>query len=154
MRASSTSTHPATTRDIYDAYVIDCVPEREDLGCLQLITSTSNLEEVRRLLDQALDQMGLSHSRRNAEFLMGHLKALSGRLAIRLTGQRAPTSELIALALSHAHSRQALDSNSCWTSLRNGFLIPVDDVQDLVPPVNDVDADSGQREAGRGVAPT
>ena len=98
---------PRDNREIYDAYVIDCVPEREDLGCLQLITSTSNLEEVRRLLDRALDQMGLSHSRRNAEFLMGHLKALSGRLAIRLTGQKAPTSELIALALCHAHARLA-----------------------------------------------
>jgi hypothetical protein len=38
---------PRDNWEIYDAYVIDCVPEREDLGCLQLITSTSNLEEVR-----------------------------------------------------------------------------------------------------------
>ena len=38
---------PRDNKEIYDAYVIDCVPEREDLGCLQLITSTSNLEEVR-----------------------------------------------------------------------------------------------------------
>ena len=37
---------PRDNREIYDAYVIDCVPEREDLGCLQLITSTSNVEEV------------------------------------------------------------------------------------------------------------
>ena len=34
---------PRDNRDIYDAYVINCVPEREDLGCLQLITSTSNV---------------------------------------------------------------------------------------------------------------
>ena len=33
---------PRDNGEIYDAYVIDCVPEREDLGCLQLITSTSN----------------------------------------------------------------------------------------------------------------
>lgn len=124
---------PRDNKDIYDAYVIDCVPEREDLGCLQLITSTSNLEEVRNLLDGALDQMGLSRSRRNAEFLMEHLKALSGRLAIRLTGQKAQTSELIALALCHANCWQAPESADCWTSLRNGFLIPVDDVRDLLP---------------------
>jgi hypothetical protein len=144
---------PRDNRDIYDAYVIDCVPEREDLGCLQLITSTSNLDEVRRLLDSALDQMGLSHSRRNAEFLMGHLKALSGRLAIRLTGQKAPTSELIALALSHAHDRQAGETNPCWPSLHSGFLIPVDDVQDLIPRVGAVDADRGEVETGKGVRP-
>src|SRR6267154_721636 len=121
---------PRDNREIYDAYVIDCVPEREDLGCLQLITSTSNLEEVRILLDAALDQMGLSRSRRNAEFLMEHLKALSGRLAIRLTGQRAPTSELIALALYHANCLQVGEGSDCWVSLDAGFLIPVDDVLD------------------------
>jgi len=126
---------PRDNKEIYDAYVIDCVPEREDLGCLQLITSTSNLEEVRNLLDGALDQMGLSRSRRNAEFLMEHLKALSGRLAIRLTGQKAPTSELIALALCHAHCLQS-PGDDCWTSLRTGFVIPVDDVLDLIPPLS------------------
>ncbi len=98
---------PKDNKEVYDAYVIDCVPERQDLGCLQLITSTSNLEEVRNLLDGAMDQMGLSSSRRNAEFLMGHLKALSGRLGhLDLTGEKAPTSELIALALSHANCRR------------------------------------------------
>jgi len=133
---------PRDNKEIYDAYVIDCVPEREDLGCLQLITSTSNLEEVRNLLDGALDQMALSHSRRNAEFLMEHLKALSGRLAIRLTGHKAPTSELIALALSHANCRHILGDTDCWLSLDEGFFIPVDDVRDLLPPVSASDDDS------------
>jgi len=123
------------------------VPEREDLGCLQLITSTSNLEEVRNLLDGALDQMALSHSRRNAEFLMEHLKALSGRLAIRLTGHEAPTSELIALALSHANCRQDSESSDCWLSLNQGFFVPVDDVRDLLPPVSVGDSDERAKGA-------
>ncbi|MBF0555151.1 MAG: hypothetical protein HQK96_11450 [Nitrospirae bacterium] len=113
---------PADNKDIYDSYVIDCVPEREDLGCMQLITSTSNIEEVRGLLDGALDQMGLSRSRQNAEFLLENLKALSGRLAIRLTGQKAPTSELIALAMCQANCRQATEKKE-WVTLNNGFLI-------------------------------
>ena len=145
MLASSTSTRRGNNRDIYDAYVIDCVPEREDLGCLQLITSTANLEEVRILLDEALDQMGLSRSRRNAEFLLEHLKALSGRLAIRLTGHRPATSELIALAVSHANCRNASPSDECWVSLHDGFLVPVDDVSDLIPPL----APPGEQEAAR-----
>ena len=94
--------------------MIDCVPEREDLGCLQLITSTSNLEEVHGLLDSTLDQMGISRSRRNAEFLLEHLKALSGRLAIRLTGDKPPTSELIGIAISQANCQQARETDSCW----------------------------------------
>ena len=136
---------PEDNREIYDAYVIDCVPEREDLGCLQLITSTANLDEVRNLLDRALDQMGLSRSLRNAEFLLEHLKALSGRLAIRLTGQKSATSELIALAVSHANCGKAVPDYPCWVPLDAGFLIPVDDVQDLLPPLAD-----GNRE-GEGV---
>ena len=132
---------PRENREIYDAYVIDCVPEREDLGCLQLITSTSNLEEVHNLLDTALDRMGLSRSRRNAEFLLEHLKSLSGRLAIRLTGNKPPTSELIALAVARAGCRRASESDVCWTSLVHGFFVPVDDVRDLLPPLRTKDGD-------------
>ena len=132
---------PRDNGEIYDAYVIDCIPEREDLGCLQLVTSTSNLDEVRRLLDDALNQMGLSRSLRNAEFLLKHLKALSGRLAIRLTGDKPAISELIALALSHANCRQANEEDPCWLSLSHGFIVPVDDVRDLLPPLTYKNAD-------------
>ena len=134
---------PRANRDVYDAYVIDCVPEREDLGCLQLITSTSNLEEVCNLLDETLDQMGLSRSRRNAEFLLAHLKSLSGRLAMRLTGNRSPTSELLALAVSHANCRPASEDDDCWVSLEQGFIVPVDDVRDLLPPLQVGNGDDG-----------
>lgn len=134
---------PQDKRDIYDAYVIDCVPEREDLGCLQLITSTSNLEEVHDLLDGALDRMGLSRSRRNAEFLLEHLKALSGRLAIRLSGDRPPTAELVALAVCHANCLRAPEDDDCWPSLNHGFVIPVDDVRDLLPPLRSADGEPG-----------
>jgi DNA phosphorothioation-dependent restriction protein DptH len=66
---------------------------------------------------------------------MDHLKALSGRLAIRLTGDKAPTSELIALALCHANCRSLRQSNDCWLSLESGFFIAADDVRDLMPPL-------------------
>ena len=141
----SPRTHPA----IYDAYVIDCAPERDDLGCLQMITSTANFDAFRTLLDHALDQMGLSRSRRNAEFLMEHLKALSGRLAIRLTGQRPATAELVALAVAHANCRAHTvnAADDCWVSLARGFVIPADDVRDLLPPLEDTEAgdDEGRR---------
>ena len=127
---------PNDNKEIYDAYVIDCVPEREDLGCLQLITSTTNRKEVQGLLDRALDRMGLSHSPRNAEFLMEQLKALSGRLAIRLTGRTAPASELVALALVQKTCAVSEAGHECWTSLQDGFFVPVDDVRDLLPPLD------------------
>ncbi|MCY4264548.1 MAG: hypothetical protein OXE78_06800 [Gammaproteobacteria bacterium] len=136
---------PLDNQKIYDAYVIDCVPEREDLGCLQLVTSTSNLDEVRYLFDAALDQMGLSRSRRNAEFLLENLKALSGRLAIKLTGHLPPTSELIALAISHSNCRHATAEDECWVSLKDGFIVPVDDIRDLLPPLT---LSKGKNEIG------
>ncbi len=126
---------PRDNKDIYDAYVIDCVPAREDLGCLQLITSTSNLDDARHLLDGTLNQMGLVRGRCNAEFLMERLKALSGQLAIRLSGQKAATAELVALAACQANCRQASASTDCWVSLEQGFLIPVNDIRDLLSPL-------------------
>src|SRR5690606_13958698 len=105
------------------------------------------LEEVRNLLDGALDQMGLSRSRRNAEFLLEHLKALSGRLAIRLTGRSAPNSELIALAMSQANCRHADEADACWAPLDSGFLIPVDDVMDQIPPLAPVSSDGAGQNA-------
>ena len=127
---------------VYNTYVIDCVPEREDLSCLQLVTSTNNLEEVHKLLDKALDEMELSRSATNSEFLLNHLKGLSGRLAIRLTGSKTPTAELIALACSHHNCHQAEEDDECWLSLLNGFMIPVDDVRDLLPSLVTSDGDN------------
>ena len=144
---------PRDHQEIYDAYVIDCVPEREDLGCLQMITSTANLAEVRSLLDHALDQMGLSRSLRNAEFLMDRLKALSGRLAIRLTGHRPATSELIALAVAHAHCTNAASDDDCWLPLRDGFIVPADDVRDLLPPLSAADDEDDAGEPANRVRP-
>lgn len=146
---------PHEDRETFDKFVIDCVPEREDLGCLRLITSTANLEEVQELLGEGLDHMGLSHSRRSAEMLIESLKALSGRLAIRLTGGRGPASELVALGLSQmncARMRRESRPDSCWTSLQDGFLIPVDDIQDLLPP-DMLARQLGSRKGRRGARP-
>ena len=91
---------PNTAPAIYDKYVIDAVPERGDLNALKLVTSTSNLEEVRNLVDNALGEMGLSSSEKNCRFLLHHLKALSGRLAIRLADGDRSASELDCTRIS------------------------------------------------------
>ena len=94
---------PRDLPSLYEAYLIDCVPERDDLGFLQLITSTSSLDEIVRLLDSALGEMGLSASPRNCTFLLDALKALSGRLALRLTQSGSVAQEMVALALTQSH---------------------------------------------------
>jgi hypothetical protein len=39
---------PRDMRTVYDAYVIDCVSERDDLGSLQLVTSTTTSRKCAR----------------------------------------------------------------------------------------------------------
>ena len=130
---------PQESRAVYDAYLIDAVPERDDLGCLQMITSTMHFDEVRHLLDQTLALMGLSGSMRNCEYLLGQLKGLSGRLAMRLAsgGDDLPAkrvgAELVALSLVRANCLKCESESECWLPLSSGFLVPLDDVRDLVP---------------------
>jgi DNA phosphorothioation-dependent restriction protein DptH len=114
---------PQKSRAIYDAYLIDCVPERDDLGSLRLITSTTKADEVRDLLDATLAEMGLSSSLRNFEFLLEHLKALSGRLAIRLTSPATKSGELVALALVHATCAEEDALQSPWLPGKQGFPV-------------------------------
>lgn len=130
---------------VYDAYIIDCVPERDDLGFLQLITSTSSFDEVRHLLDGALSEMGLSASQRNCEFLLNALRAVSGRLALRLAGLGHTPQEMIAVALVHRHCAQAGDTDKVWLPLEEGFFIPLDDVPELFREPGKTPAGSEQR---------
>ena len=134
---------PNSDRAIYDAYVpIDCVPERNDLGSLQMITSTTKTDEVRDLLDGVLATMGLSGSLKNCSFLIDQLKALSGRLAMRLTTTAGRSGELVALAMVYANCAQSESDNAAWLSLREGFFVPVDDVPDLAPANGVADGDA------------
>jgi DNA phosphorothioation-dependent restriction protein DptH len=123
---------PKEKTSVYDAYIIDCVPEREDLGFLQMVTSTSNFDEVHKLLDMTLTEIGLSASPRNCLFLLNELKALSGRFAMRLSGSGNHPQEMVALSMTHAVSRTISATDEQWLSLKEGFFVPIDDVPDLL----------------------
>lgn len=130
---------PRDAEAVFEAYVINAVPERDDLGCLQLITSTAHFDEVRTLLDETLSLMGLSASARNCKFILDQLKGLSGRLAMRLATGAGPetaakiAAELVALALVRKKTLDASDKDPCWPSLRTGFFVPLDDIRDILP---------------------
>jgi len=126
---------PRESPDAYERFVIDTVPERTDLTAIQLVTSTTNLDAVRDLVDEALGDMGLSSSERNSRFLVNQLKALSGRLAIRLADGGTRTGELIALALMYAHCVAGAGQQGPWLNVEQGVLIPVDEIADHAPIV-------------------
>ncbi|HMW28566.1 MAG TPA: hypothetical protein PKE44_03240 [Plasticicumulans sp.] len=132
---------------LYESYLIDCVPERDDLGFLQLITSTAPLDEIRCLLDTALGEMGLSASPGNCAFLLDALKAVSGRLAMRLAQSGTVAQELVALALvqSHCADANAETGEEPWLSLREGFFVPLDDVPELLRAAGDKKEATDQR---------
>ncbi len=128
---------PRDATEMYEAYVIDCVPERQDLDAIQLVTSTNKIEEVLQLLEGSLNEMALSCSPRNGRFLLSQLKAISGRLAMRLADRGQGRSEMIALAMLYARCAEGSDSNlpadkSRWLSLERGFFVPLDDVRELL----------------------
>jgi hypothetical protein len=137
---------PHQQGEVYERFVIDAVPERADLGATRLVTSTTNLDAVRDLVDEALGEMGLSSSERNSRFLIGQLKTLSGRLAIRLANAAGRTGELIALALMQANCAQKGASDSNWLDLTQGFFVPVDEIGDFARIVR---AAGEEGESGR-----
>ncbi|RTL43633.1 MAG: hypothetical protein EKK48_07765 [Candidatus Melainabacteria bacterium] len=126
---------PCEAKDTYEAYVIDCVPERPSLGTMQLVTSTTHLSEVTTLLAKPLVEMNLSCSPRNCEFLLMQLKGLSGRLAMRLANSSQQPGELIALSLLYSNCLR--EKHSGWCDLNEGFFVPLDDVPELCPAKKD-----------------
>ena len=128
---------PRDHPEVYETHIISCVPERGHLGPLQLMTSTANFVEVRERLERLLAQMGLPQSPRNTEFLLTALKALSGGLAIQLTGKEGIEPQSIALALGYARCSNTTGTGACWRSLDKGFFISLSEVADLLPPVRE-----------------
>lgn len=123
---------PKDNKTAYEAYVIDCVPERPALGTMQLVTSTAHLDELSALLDEPLVEMGLSSSPRNCQFLLEHLKAVSGRLAMKLANTGQQPGELVTLAALYANCLTAVDQKDVWYDLREGFFVPLDDIPELM----------------------
>ncbi|MBK1646379.1 hypothetical protein CKO25_17355 [Thiocapsa imhoffii] len=102
---------------------------------------------VEALIDgvQALPQLGRGQARELrliVEHLreVGHqpvvvdgvaLKALSGRLALRLAEEGTTTPQMIALAMVQRQCARADSGDEVWLPLSDGILIPVDDVPEL-----------------------
>jgi DNA phosphorothioation-dependent restriction protein DptH len=124
--------HPHVHGEVYEAHVLDCVPERDDLANLRLVASTALVEEVQELLAELIGQSGGDPSPEAARFFLARLREISRRLPIRLAGARPPAKELLAVAWAAAHCRNAAADDPCWVSLRKGVLVPLDDLTDVL----------------------
>jgi len=131
---------PHTLPSLYDTHIIDCVPERDDLGFLQLVSSTTRLEEVQSHIGRALDKIGLSNDLYHCNLLLHALKRISGRLALHISDAEDTAQDMIALALVHEYCKNARQGEETWLSLQCGFFVPLDDVPGLLEKKRD-DAD-------------
>lgn len=125
---------PAEGADVFDAYVIDCVPVRGGLGNLRMVTSTTRLDEVEEQLERVLDGMEVRYERRDVLHCLRALKALSGRMAMRLASLSSGGEELVALAMLYGHLASSDDN-----LLEQGFLVPLDDVPELIANRGEID---------------
>lgn len=121
--------NPRDYADVYDLYIIDCVPERGDLNSLQMVTSTIHIDEVLFLLSKMLDELDMSRSIDNGRKVLDLLKTVSGRLAMRLSGQGSVAQEAVALAL--LLDRCQGPRQDPWLSLAEGFFVPLDELPEF-----------------------
>ncbi|CAK0764334.1 DNA phosphorothioation-dependent restriction protein DptH [Gammaproteobacteria bacterium] len=128
---------PHTLPNLYDTHTIDCVPERDDLGFLQLVTSTTQLEEMQSHIGRTLDKIGLPNDLYRCDLLLGALKGISGRLALHISDAEDNVREMIALALLHEHCKNAGEREEAWLSLQHGFFVPINDVPELLEKKSD-----------------
>lgn len=122
---------PRDAAGVYEAHLIDCVPERQDLDFVRLVTSTCNIGEVMRLLDRGFGEMGLACTAKTCGRLLSELKAVSGRLAMGLLTHAYGAGESVALALFHRNC-VANSGEGPWPSLSDGFVVPMNDVRELL----------------------
>ena len=123
---------PREDREIYDDHAVDCAPQA---GGMQWVVSTGNTAEIRDAAAAALQRVGLDRGR--AAFLVDQLKALSGRLCLRLAAPGQSVSDIAALAFGSAHCRADPDGadGGRLPSLENGFFVPTADIRELLPPL-------------------
>ncbi|WP_058866024.1 ATP-binding protein [Chloracidobacterium thermophilum] len=124
--------HPHVHGEVYEAHILDCVPERDDLADLRLVASTALVEEVQELLAELIRQASGDPSPEAARFFLARLKEINRRLPIRLASAPSPAKELLAIACAGAHCREAAEDDPCWVSLRKGILVPLDDLTDVL----------------------
>lgn len=102
-----------------EQHIIDHVPEFSDGLGHRLIISTSWHEEAAEVLRQSLAELELSSDEQSVIALLRLIKAISGRLAMRVIGDPNHAREVVGLALVADYLRSTGELNQA-------ILLPVD----------------------------
>jgi hypothetical protein len=107
-------------------YLIDYVPSANQTTHNLIISSRSN-DELEAMLAPVLNRHGLSAAKEQTAQILGHLRALSGQLALKLISAPTQQSEALGLALA----RMFLEYQG---ALSNQIIVPLDAHIDLYRP--------------------
>ena len=84
-------------------YLIDHSPDMANALGHRLVITSRSVAELEALLRPVLEQYGLSAEGRHAVVLLGQLRSLSGRLALKLISSPTQRAEALGLALSRLY---------------------------------------------------
>jgi hypothetical protein len=119
-------------------YLLDYAPEfLEGFGHRMFVT-TAQRGEIEEVLSRAMRDLGFGLVEESVGDVLGHLKAISGRLALRVIGDDARAREAVSLGVVAAYLRLRGE-------LSDAILIPVDAHMELFGPVRPGLQGSGAR---------
>lgn len=113
-----------TSKDSRPDYLIDHSPDLRSVFSHRVVITSRSLTELERMLRPVLEERGLPHDIDTARVVLGELRALSGRIALKLISAPTQRAEALGLALS----RLFLDSQGVFT---NQIVVPLDAHLDL-----------------------
>jgi DNA phosphorothioation-dependent restriction protein DptH len=105
-------------------YLIDYTPSIASNFGHRLVITTRSLVEIEALVSPVLRQYGLSTQGKQASIVLGQLRSLSGRLALKLSSSPNQQAEAVGLALS----RLFLEHQG---ALSDQVIVPLDDCLEL-----------------------
>ena len=105
-------------------YLIDFVPSSAPATGHRLIISSRSIAELEAMIRPVLRQYGLDALGRHAAKILDQLRALSGRIALKLVSSPTARAEVLGLALARLYLQYQ-------GALRNQIVVPLDSHIDL-----------------------
>ena len=100
-------------------YLIDYTPSAAPEHGHRLVISSRSLAELKAILGPVLTEYGMQADEHQVAAILGHLRSLSGRLALKLVSSPTARAEALGLALA----RMFLEYQG---ALRNQIVVPLD----------------------------
>ena len=119
--------------NLFNGYILSFIPERAELGFVQMMVSTSKFDEINTSINNILSniKLDINETYKNSHPIINKLKALSGKFVLKLTGLGINSAhEMVAIALCYDFIKFH-HSNNLPIFINEGILIPIDDIMEI-----------------------